>query len=89
MTGSLPSDYKRLIDDIIAKNLIDAESRRMEWDSTPRGGLVCGKVNAKNQMGGYTGFKWFVAGFDNSKHLLGISMENDDGITDNTFLQSR
>jgi hypothetical protein len=80
--GSLPTNYKKIIEKFIARGLIDAESRRIEWDSTPHGGLVCGKVNAKNRMGGYTGFKWFVAGFDSSKELLGISIEGEDFTSD-------
>ena len=61
--GTLPKDYKAQIDARFASTLIDPGSRQIEYISTPFGGLVCGYVNAKNRLGGYTGRHPFYAIF--------------------------
>lgn len=40
--------------------LRDAPSARWRWSGTWEGGWVCGEVNAKNAMGGYTGWTKFA-----------------------------
>lgn len=45
----------------IAERLTDPESARYKsLVQVHRTGAVCGRVNAKNRMGGYDGFKGFV-----------------------------
>lgn len=42
--------------------LIDGASARYKWPNEDRGGVVyCGWVNAKNRMGGYTGWSPFIS----------------------------
>lgn len=36
---------------------------------SPDGLLICGRVNAKNRMGGYTGFEGFVFATQGDQHL--------------------
>lgn len=48
----------------IRREMIDPDSARFEWPfefvATKNGGFyTCGRVNSKNQMGGYTGAMWF------------------------------
>lgn len=75
--GSKPTNYKKVIKEHIADNLIDPESARFTKFSKPQkswmsefqgfknfkyyGWLVCVDVNAKNSFGGYTGKKTYVA----------------------------
>lgn len=59
--------------DLIRYNLKDPESARFRTVFiSPKGKAVCGEVNAKNAMGGYAGFKRFIAARDR----LGVE---DDG----------
>ncbi len=69
--GILPRDYKRQVDAKLADLLIDPDSRKLEFVSHPYGGLVCGLINAKNTMGGYTGKEPFFAVFDAQGSLIG------------------
>jgi hypothetical protein len=69
--GILPRDYKKQVDAKLADSLIDPDSRKLEFVSHPYGGLVCGLVNAKNTMGGYTGKEPFFAVFNASGFLVG------------------
>lgn len=68
--------------DITAKikaTLKDGDSARYIWPTPwPNDGVICGKVNAKNSYGGYTGFKRFVA----VKDAIGLSilLEENSGI---------
>jgi len=72
--GSVPADYKTEIDRALASTLLDADSRKVEFTVNPYGGLVCGRVNAKNTFGGYTGYKQFIAIFDSSKTLTRLQI---------------
>lgn len=40
--------------------LKDAPSARWQWSGTWADGWICGKVNAKNSFGGYTGWQSFA-----------------------------
>lgn len=62
--GHRPPDYKWQADKRVAAMLKDPESRRVDVTSNPYGGLVCGRVNAKNSLGGYVGFQPFYVVFD-------------------------
>lgn len=45
--------------ELVAARLLDPRSAQFE-DVVSGDGVVCGRVNAKNRMGGYVGFKRFV-----------------------------
>lgn len=49
-----PRNFQKEIDNYVGEILIDPESRRVTLE-TPKGGLVCGLVNARNRAGGYVG----------------------------------
>ena len=51
----------------IRSQMIDPESARFENVEEKRPGLVCGNVNGKNRLGGYTGSQPFVARIDGEK----------------------
>jgi hypothetical protein len=76
-SGSLPKDYKKTVDTKFASTLIDPDSRKIEFTSIPYGGLVCGTVNAKNRMGGYTGKNPFYAVFNEKKELTDLESFSD------------
>jgi hypothetical protein len=46
----------------VREQLIDPDSAEFRKETYFVNGSVCGQVNAKNQMGGYTGYTWFVYG---------------------------
>lgn len=83
-----PANYQKLIKDDITESLIDPTSPlfkikepftgyKMVTRTIPHyGWFVCGYVNAKNRMGGYTGDKPFYA-FFREGNLIGISMGED------------
>lgn len=78
--GLLPKDYKKSIDAKFANTLIDPDSRKIEFLSNPYGGLVCGTVNAKNRMGGYTGKNVFYATFNKNKELISLESYSDKDV---------
>lgn len=55
--------------------LRDAPSARWRWSGTWADGWVCGEVNAKNAMGGYTGFQKFA-------YRDGVGVLSEDGRND-------
>jgi hypothetical protein len=60
---ALPPDYREQIDADFVRTLKDPDSRKIAYQGTPYGSLVCGTVNARNSYGGYTGQQLFVAYF--------------------------
>ena len=74
-----PENYKEIVEDRIKRDLIDPYSAQFEFSGNPikawtyneawsgpqffYGWGVCGTVNAKNRMGGYSGRKLFMAFF--------------------------
>ncbi len=68
--GKLPKDYKSQIDARFAQTLIDPDSRQIQYLTFPYGGLVCGYINAKNRLGGYTGREPFYAIFSSDGELF-------------------
>lgn len=76
--------------------LIDAPSARWKFPLPPtRGAFVprigsarefgwflCGEVNAKNRMGGYTGYYTFFAHFSPTRRDVVIDGTTDDGTSD-------
>lgn len=59
---TVPASLQTVADRRIRDRLIDPESARFRYDFTTvkeRSTSVCGAVNAKNSLGGYTGFKRF------------------------------
>lgn len=67
--GRLPHDYQKIVDQRLAQELKDPDSRKVQFAATPYGGLVCGTVNAKNSYGGFTGGQPFFAVFDAEGNL--------------------
>lgn len=70
---SLPADYQQRIDTAIVHRLIDPDSRKIAYLGQPYGSAVCGTVNARNRMGGYTGQQPFVAYFDDTGSLARLA----------------
>jgi len=64
-----PADYQARIDFVLSRTLKDPDSRRVTFDATPWGSLVCGTVNARNSFGGYTGGQPFVTYFTAQKEM--------------------
>lgn len=54
--GGLESEAKKAVQD----KLTDPQSAQFREVMTFRGDTVCGEVNAKNQFGGYAGYRLFV-----------------------------
>lgn len=87
--GEIPPDYKELVKEHFYQNLFDPYSAKYEfcepykaWASYYRpqphvlyGWAVCGTVNAKNRLGGYTGRKLFWSFFHKGK-LIEVKAEN-------------
>jgi hypothetical protein len=67
-TAPLPLDRKRYIahwEEQLRATLNDPESAKFRDESVSLRGqkpVVCGEVNARNERGGYDGFRHFVAG---------------------------
>lgn len=62
------------VETAIKDGLIDGESARWRWFPARQTGAVvtyCGFVNAKNRMGGYTGFNpvWVVGSWSGAKFI--------------------
>lgn len=76
--GKLPKDYKSQIDARFAQTLIDPDSRQIEDLTFPYGGLVCGYINAKNRLGGYTGREPFYAIFSSNGELFRLTQFSPD-----------
>ena len=51
--GRLPVGWRERVDRMLADRLNDPGSRRILEMRNPSGGLVCGRVNARNGFGGY------------------------------------
>lgn len=51
----------------IRSQMIDPDSAKFDNVEEKRSGLVCGNVNGKNRVGGYTGQQPFVARVDGQK----------------------
>jgi hypothetical protein len=62
----LTASEKKIIASGVAKGLKDPESARFRWAPYPKSTeelvTYCGQVNAKNAMGGYVGFRSYIAG---------------------------
>lgn len=55
------SDERAMIEREVRRVLIDPESARFRWaPQMLQSDIYCGFVNARNSMGGYTGFKLFM-----------------------------
>ena len=85
-------DAVRLGEAELRARLIDPDSAHVEWPynfisgslksmfSKRRAGFfTCGRVNAKNRMGGYTGQSWFLI-IENSGIVTELDIGGDDGI---------
>jgi len=62
LTACKPTDreFIKLGEDVVRHSLKDPDSAKFESSYKPSGendGHLCGKVNAKNSYGGYTGYK--------------------------------
>ena len=93
-TGPAPTfqDAVRLGEAEIRARLIDPDSAHIEWPynfvsgslkallGKRRAGIfTCGRVNAKNRMGGYTGQSWFLI-VENSGVVTMLDMGQSDGV---------
>lgn len=76
------SEYRRIAEAAVSARLLDPESARFRWiTGMTRGQLkpflsarvtgywACGAVNAKNTLGGYTGFETFLIAIDDGRVL--------------------
>jgi hypothetical protein len=74
----LPSDYRDKIDRAFVRMLKDPDSRKIEYVGQAYGSAVCGMVNARNALGGYTGRQVFLAYFDGTGSLEHLKVYNDE-----------
>lgn len=64
----LTAEDRAMIERQVRRELIDPESARFRWaPQMLESDIYCGFVNAKNHMGGYTGFKLFMT-FIGTRH---------------------
>ena len=86
LAGPRPDNYKERIVEQLDEVLFDSESARFKWGQPPvrmwgwenptgighryYGWGVCFKVNAKNRMGGYVGYKQYFAMFTAAETLV-------------------
>lgn len=92
--GPVPvfQDAVRIGEGELRQRLIDPDSAKIEWPynfisgslksmfSKRRAGFfTCGRVNAKNRMGGYTGQSWFLI-IENSGVVTELDIGDADGI---------
>lgn len=80
------------LQDLVAAELSDPASAqfrniRLFSDWTPSGSAMCGEVNAKNQMGGYVGFRNFVAmqGYVNLNDDFRQKFKKQHGLSECSF----
>lgn len=74
-TPMMQADAEAVAEEWLRYQLFDAESARFEWDGVERGWIreapihggqlrfgyqLTGRINAKNRMGGYVGFKPYL-----------------------------
>lgn len=80
--GSYPDRYSEAVDDWMNRILIDPDSKKVEITSGPQkyfwafsnpkfAYLVCGTVNSRNRMGGYSGRSAFWAMIRNARVVSG------------------
>jgi len=74
-TSKVPDDFEAKINAQFDETLKDPTSKVIEYTTRPIGSLVCGKVNAKNSYGGYTGKKPFFAYFGQDGRLMGLEVD--------------
>lgn len=67
--GKRPKNYQDVIKSNLKEAAIDPDSLKVEFVPTLESGLVCGSVNSKNSMGGYTGKQALAVYFDPSSHI--------------------
>ena len=92
--GPVPTfqDAVRLGETSLRASLIDPDSAHIEWPynfvsgslkallgKRRAGFFTCGRVNAKNRMGGYTGQSWFLI-VENSGVVTMLDMGQSDGV---------
>jgi hypothetical protein len=89
--GGYPTEYKATVDDWIQRQLIDPDSRKIEYTRVPDryfwalsnphyGYLICGNVNSKNRMGGYSGRSMFWAMLRGAGVVSGRIADTDGSI---------
>ena len=92
IAGPYPGDFKKRVYESIEEVLFDAETARFKWIGKPQqmwgwknptgigrrfyGWGVCFKVNAKNRMGGYVGYKPYFALLQPEQTLVGRSPDD-------------
>ncbi|OSM04337.1 hypothetical protein [Magnetofaba australis] len=59
-TPELTEADKKIIEDAVKEKLVDPFSAKFKWMPYNGDKTYCGLVNAKNRMGGYTGFVPFT-----------------------------
>lgn len=82
----------RLVEAALRERLIDPQSAQIEWPynftsgslkslfgKRRAGWFTCGRVNARNRMGGYTGRVWFLA-MINSGVVVDLDIGTADGV---------
>lgn len=79
-----PADFQARIDAMLLRILKDPDSRKVAFTALPWGSLVCGTVNARNSLGGYTGAQPFVTYFTAQKEMGHFKV-----YTDNDLLTAR
>jgi hypothetical protein len=79
-SGKPPVDYRSAVEQYFEENLKDPDSRKVTYGPAPTTGAVCGKVNAKNTYGGYTGAEPFLAYFDAAGKIAKFEIIDADSL---------
>lgn len=87
--GRLPNPAERTaVTALVHAELKDPSSAQFQWLPIAKSGIYCGRVNAKNSYGGYTGFRPFVVFWNEAtglrKPLPGalVASDSDNAMTD-------
>lgn len=95
--GPKPTDarFYELVEEKITSRLADPEAARIKWDRqvAPQsfkpvigakvvGWWTCGLMNAKNHMGGYVGYRRFIAFVRDDKVIYTNTSESPDDFAD-------
>lgn len=70
----------------VVAHLSDPDSAKFRNDRIAKSGYLCGEINAKNRMGGYIGFKKFIAGTGERNYIEGDGLLSTPSPSDQEML---
>lgn len=76
----------------VKEHLIDSDSAKFKLPEYKGGDIYCGQVNAKNRMGGYTGYTVFqvavLPGTSSGFYVLGVGSGDLNDPTSSALIQA-